>query len=99
MSYEFKTKRMEKSVVNDVVNKETVEDVKLYPFVENKQRGITKQTCMLFGIRASLSEKDGKTPTAYYFPSYNQKGEVVGYKKQDVTKNKDEKSHHLLEYP
>ena len=68
MSYEFKTKRMEKSVVNDVVNKETVEDVKLYPFVENKQRGITKQTRMLFGIRASLSEKDGKTPTAYYFP-------------------------------
>ena len=41
VSYEFKTKRMEKSVVNDVVNKETVEDVKLYPFVENKQRGIT----------------------------------------------------------
>ena len=47
MSYEFKTKRMEKSVVNDVVNKETVEDVKLYSFVENKQRGITKETCML----------------------------------------------------
>ena len=84
---------MEKSVVNDVVNRETVEDVKLYPFVENKQRGITKETCMLFGIRASLSEKDGKTPTAYYFPSYNQKGEIVGYKKQDVTKNKDEKYH------
>ena len=48
---------------------------------------------MKFGVRASLSEKDGKTPTAYYFPSYNQKGEIIGYKKQDVTKNKDEKYH------
>jgi replicative DNA helicase len=84
---------MEKAVVNDVVNKETVEDIKLYPIVENLQRGITKETCMKFGVRASLSEKDGKTPTAYYFPSYNQKGEVIGYKKQDVTKNKDEKYH------
>ena len=93
MSYEFKTKRMEKAVVNDVVNKETVEDIKLYPIVENLQRGITKETCMKFGVRAALSEKDGKTPTAYYFPSYNQKGEVIGYKKQDVTKNKDEKYH------
>lgn len=79
--------------MNDVVNKETVDDVKLYPFVENKQRGLTKETCMLFGVRASLSEKDGKTPTAFYFPSYNQKGEITGYKKQDVTKNKDEKYH------
>ena len=93
MSYEFKTKRMEKAVVNDVVNKETVEDIKLYPIVENLQRGITKETCMKFGVRAALSEKDGKTPTAYYFPSYNQKGEIIGYKKQDVTKNKDEKYH------
>ena len=84
---------MERAVVNDVVNKETVDDVKLYPFVENKQRGLTKETCMLFGVRASLSEKDGKTPTAFYFPSYNQKGEITGYKKQDVTKNKDEKYH------
>lgn len=93
MSYEFKTKRMEKAVVNDVVNKETVEDIKLYPIVENLQRGITKETCIKFGVRAALSEKDGKTPTAYYFPSYNQKGEVIGYTKQDVTKNKDEKWH------
>ena len=84
---------MEKAVVNDVVNKETVEDIKLYPIVENLQRGITKETCMKFGVRAALSEKDGKTPTAYYFPSYNQKGEIIGYKKQDVTKNKDEKYH------
>lgn len=79
--------------MNDVVNKETVEDIKLYPIVENLQRGITKEACMKFGVRAALSEKDGKTPTAYYFPSYNQKGEITGYKKQDVTKNKDEKWH------
>lgn len=93
MGYEYKVKKLEKSVVNDQVNKETVEDVKLYPFVENVQRGITKQTCMKFGVRATLSEKDGKTPTAFYFPSYNQKGEIIGYTKQDLTKQKDEKWH------
>jgi archaellum biogenesis ATPase FlaH len=93
MSYFKSVKKLEKAFVNDVVNKETVEDIKLYPFVENLQRGITKETCMKFGVRAALSEKDGKTPTAYYFPSYNQKGEIIGYTKQDVTKNKDEKWH------
>lgn len=93
MSYEYRIKKQEKAVNNDVVNKETVEQVMCYPFVENKSRNITKETMMQFGVRASLSEKDGKTPTAFYFPSYNQKGEIVGYKKQDVTKNKEETWH------
>lgn len=93
MSYEFKLKRMEKAPVSEFVAKETVSEIAIYPFVENKERNVTKETCMKFGVRAALSEKDGKTPVAYYFPSYNQKGEIVGYTKQDVTKNKDEKWH------
>ena len=94
MSYQYKTKQERVAVSdNGVVNKETIEEIKLYPFVENKQRGITKETCMKFGVRASLSERDGKTPTAFYFPSYNQKGEIVGYTKQDLTKHKEEKWH------
>lgn len=94
MSYEFKVKKGAVAVSDSgVVNKETVSDIKLYPFVENKERNITKETCIEFGVRASLSEKDGKTPTAFYFPSYNQKGEIVGYTKQDLTKTKDEKWH------
>lgn len=73
--------------------KEKVEDVLKYPFVEAKERGVRKETCERFGIRAGLSEKDGKTVEAFYFPSYNQKGKVVGFMKQDITKNKEEKGH------
>ena len=93
MSYEFKLKKMEKAPVSEFVAKETVSEIAIYPFVENKERNVTKETCMKFGVRAALSEKDGKTPVAYYFPSYNQKGEIVGYTKQDLTKHKDEKWH------
>lgn len=74
-------------------NKETVQDILKFPFVDATDRGITKQTCEKFGIRAALSEKDGSTVEAYYFPSYNQKGKIVGFKKQDITKGKEEKGH------
>lgn len=75
------------------VTKEKVEDILKYPFAENAERGIRKATCERFGIRAALSETDGKTIEAYYFPSHNQKGKITGFKKQDVTKTKDEKGH------
>lgn len=74
-------------------SKETVEQILTFPFVESKERGISKATCEKFGIRAALSETDGKTVEAYYFPSYNQKGKIVGFSKQDVTKGKEERGH------
>lgn len=74
-------------------SKETVEDVLKLPFAEAKDRNVTKVTCEKFGIRAALSQKDGSTVEAYYFPSYNNKGKIVGYKKQDITKSKDERGH------
>jgi archaellum biogenesis ATPase FlaH len=74
-------------------NKETVQDVLKYPFVHAKDRNVSKETCERFGVRAGLSEKDGKTVEAYYFPSYNQKGKIVGFMKQDITKSKEEKYH------
>lgn len=77
----------------EVFNKETVDDVKKYASVDAPERGIRKSTLERFGVKVALSEKDGKTPEAFYFPSYNQKGKVVGYTKQDVTKGKDEKGH------
>lgn len=77
----------------EVFNKETVDDVKKYASVDAPERGIRKATLERFGVKVALSEKDGKTPEAFYFPSYNQKGKVVGYTKQDVTKGKDEKGH------
>lgn len=77
----------------EVCEKETIEDVLKLGFHEAKDRGIRKDICKKFGIRAALSEKDGETVEAYYFPSYNQKGKLVGFMKQDVTKSKEEKGH------
>ena len=74
-------------------SKEKVEDILKYPFMECKERGISKETCEEFGIRAGLSQTDGETVEAYYFPSCNQKGKVVGFSKQDITKSKDERGH------
>ena len=85
----------ERSAVQKTTPKETVKEVLTYPFVEAKDRKVSKSTCERFGIRAALSEKDGKTVEAYYFPSYNQKGQVVGFMKQDITKGKEEEGHWL----
>lgn len=91
MSYDRKFN--ERSAVQKTTPKETVKEVLKYPFVEAKDRKVRKETCERFGIRAALSEKDGKTVEAYYFPSYNQKGQVVGFMKQDITKGKEEEGH------
>lgn len=73
--------------------KETVEDVLKLGFHAAKDRGIRKTVCEKFGIRSALSEKDGETIEAFYFPSYNQKGKIVGFMKQDITKDKEERGH------
>ena len=73
--------------------RETVEEILKLDFHACEERGIRKETCKKFGIRAALSEKDGETVEAYYFPSYNQKDKIVGFMKQDITKSKEEKGH------
>ena len=92
MSYERKFKRgAEESNVVDV--KETVKEILEYPFSSCRERGIKKSTVEKFGVRASFCEKDGRTVTAYYFPSVNARGETTGFMKQDLTKSKDERGH------
>lgn len=91
--YERKIK--ERASMQAYQPKETVQDILSYPFVEAEDRKISKDTCKKFGVRAAVSEKDGSTVEAYYFPSYNQKGNIVGYMKQDITKAKDEEGHWL----
>ena len=83
----------EKDSSMNEITKEKIEDILQYPFKAAPERGITKDTCERFGIRAGLSEEDGCTVTAYYFPSYNQKNKLVGFMKQDITKSKEEKGH------
>lgn len=73
--------------------KETVQEIEKFPFVAYPERGISKATCERYGVRAGLSEKDGTTPEFFYFPSFNQKGKVVGYMRQDLSKDKSEKGH------
>lgn len=89
--YEKKAKLIR--VVNPNKKEETVADVEKYPFKACPDRGISKETCERFGVRAGLSEKDGKTIEAFYFPSFNQKGKITGYKKQDITVDKSHDYH------
>lgn len=79
--------------VSEYTPKETLKDVQEYPFKSIPERGISKATCELLGIRSAISEEDGKTVIAHYFPYYNQKGTLTGYKKRDLTKPKNEKYH------
>jgi len=91
LTYEKSYKSMKTE--STYIPKETLKDVLNYPFMAMPSRNITKETCEKFGVRAGVSELDGKTVEAYYFPSFNQKGKVVGYKKQDITKDKSEDRH------
>lgn len=90
MSY-IKKDKGDKTV--DYEPKEKVEEIAKYKSVDYKERNIKKATMERFGVKAALSQQDGHTPIAFYFPSYNQKGKVVGYTKQDVTKSKEERGH------
>lgn len=94
MAYE-KGSGMSKQAVTyqEYVPKETLKDVLAYPFKGMFSRGIRKETCEKFGVRAGVSETDGKTVEAFYFPSYNQKGKVIGFKKQNLLLDKSEKYH------
>lgn len=93
MGYERERKSKQYNMTEKFENKEKLSDVAKYPFREIEDRGIRKETCEKFGVKAALSTVDGTTPIAYYFPSFNQKGKIVGYMKQDITKDKSETGH------
>lgn len=88
----FKTEKGDK-MSEKYVPKETLAEVQALTCFDVPERGIRKETLERFGVKVALSQVDGKTPEAIYFPSYNQKGKVVGYAKQDLTKNKEEDYH------
>lgn len=86
-------KKSDKEKYVEFVPKETLAEIQALPSVAVKERNISKETMERFGVKVALSQQDGKTPEAVYFPSYNQKGKVTGYAKQDLTKGKEEKYH------
>ena len=71
---------------------ETVEEVLKCPIMAIPERNISLQAAEHFGIRTAVSEKDGKTPVAHYFP-YTLDGNIVGFKKRDLTRPKLQDGH------
>lgn len=56
-----------------------------YPVVDLKQRKLRATYLDAFGVKVSLSEEDGKTPTAMYFPMQI-KGKTKGYYVKTLSK-------------
>jgi archaellum biogenesis ATPase FlaH len=79
--------------MQEYVPKETIKDIAEYKARDIPERGIRKETLERFGVKVAVDTKDGVTPIAVYFPSFNQKDQVTGYTKQDLTKSKEEKYH------
>lgn len=71
----------------------TVEEVNTFPCLAVPQQDIIQEDAELFGVRSELSQEDGQTIVASYFPYYNQDGKLTGYKRRDWTKDKEEKGH------
>lgn len=71
---------------------ETIEQVLEYPIMAIPERNISQKTAEHFEVRTALSQKDGKTPVAHYFP-YTINGELVGFKKRDLTVPKVASNH------
>lgn len=89
MGYELgRNKVVKKLPVTKTKSKQTVESILSLPYADLSHRGITEETCRLFNVRMSLSPEDGVTPTSVYFPYYDQKGELCGWKRKDLTLDK-----------
>jgi len=73
-------------------SRETIKEILEYPIEALPSRKISKKTCKHFGIRVGLSEIDGTTIEAIYFPYYKD-GELTGFKKKDLTIPKGEDFH------
>jgi KaiC/GvpD/RAD55 family RecA-like ATPase len=92
----YSKKPMEEYVSNNtakMTEKESVASILQFPFADFSSRGIRPEIVEKFNVRASLSEEDGLTQLAWYFPYYNQKGKLCGWKRRDLTKDKEERGH------
>lgn len=85
-----KGNKMEKAMSKEG-KQESVEDVLKYPCDAIPERGINKKTAEHFEIRTRYDEVTGQ-PIAHYFP-YTFNGEIVGFKKRDLSVPKIHKAH------
>lgn len=72
---------------------ETLKDVEGYQILAVPFRGITEEAAKYFGIRSAVSQEDGRSIVATYYPYRDKHGKITGYKKRDWTKQKEEKGH------
>lgn len=63
-----------------------IAEVDTYPVVHVAERKLSATDLDKFDVRVSMSEEDGKTPTAMYFPM-TKKGKRVGYYVKTLGKN------------
>lgn len=94
MSWNAKKQTKRGDMVNKYAEpKETVKEVSGYPTANLEDRGIRKEIAELFGVKMTVSQEDGKTPTAIYFPYFDQSDKLCGYKKRDLTVDKMDDRH------
>jgi twinkle protein len=65
---------------------ETIAEISGYPVVNIRERRLSAKDLGPMGVKVSMSEKDGKTPTAMYFP-ITKEGKVTGYYVKTLGKN------------
>jgi len=59
--------------------REEIGEVQTYPSLTIVERKLRNDVLEKYGVKTSVSEADGKTPTALYYP-YHRNGKLVGYK-------------------
>lgn len=57
-----------------------LDEILEYGFHEYPDRSLNRAVHKYFGVRISLSEHDGSTPTAQFFPYYNDEEKLTGFK-------------------
>lgn len=67
------------NIKSDKEIEEELADVEAYTTVDVPSRKLRADYLEYFGVKTSLSEEDGKTPTAMYYP-YTKDGKITGYK-------------------
>jgi twinkle protein len=68
--------------------KEELYEVATYPTLDIPSRKLRADVLEYYGIRTSVSENDGRTPTAAYYP-YTIDGKIAGYKIKSLDGNKN----------
>lgn len=67
--------------------KEELYEVATYPTLTIESRKLRSDVLELFNVKTSVSESDGKTPTAAYYP-YTKKGKITGYRVKSLDGSK-----------